>query len=177
MSRWLMFLPPVLFLALAGMFYAGMQRDNPQDLPSMFIGQSAPVLPQAGLEGYKQARAAEFHTGEVTLVNFWASWCPPCRAEHQTLMDLAARGIRIIGVNIADDPVKARDYLAKSGNPFISLAVDPKGRDRVEWGVSAPPETFIIGKDGRVELRYTGPLVGSAYTQRFLPALEAALAR
>jgi len=176
MARWLTAVPPVLFLALAGMFYAGMQRDNPDDLPSVFLDKAAPAVPLAGLPGLPVLRAEDLRAGEVTVVNFWASWCPPCRAEHPVLKDMAARGIRVAGINMMDDAEDALKYLSEDGNPFFALGFDPKGRDRVNWGVTAPPETFIIRGDGTVAFRFIGPLVGTDYETRFVPALEAALA-
>lgn len=176
MARWLMVLPPVLFLGLAGMFYVGMQRENPDDLPSVFIGKQAPVVPAEALPGVPQLTDADLRSGQVTVVNFWASWCPPCRAEHPVLLEMAGKGIRVAGVNMMDKAEAATAYLAEEGNPFFAIGFDPKGRDRVEWGVTAPPETFIVGGDGTVLFRFIGPLVGTDYEARFVPALEAALA-
>ena len=109
-------------------------------------------------------------------MNFWASWCPPCRAEHPTLTALAAEGIPLIGVNMMDREGDALAFLAADGNPFSSIAFDPKGRTRLEWGVTAPPETFIVNGKGEVVYRFIGPLVGDDYTQRFRPELDKALA-
>lgn len=176
MHKWLMIVPPLVFAALAGMFLWGMGRDNPQDLPSVFIDRPAPVLPTTGLEGIPVLRAEDLRTGKVTVVNFWATWCPPCRAEHPILKEMAAQGIRVAGVNMMDDDKKAIAYLEEEGNPFFAVATDPQGRNRVEWGVTAPPETFIIRGDGTVAFKFIGPLVGSDYENRFKPALEAALA-
>jgi cytochrome c biogenesis protein CcmG/thiol:disulfide interchange protein DsbE len=176
MARWLMILPPVLFAGLAGMFYVGMYRDNPGELRSVLIGRAAPVLPTTGLPGIPALTDADLRTGEVTVVNFWATWCPPCRAEHPVLLDMAEDGIRVGGVNMMDDDAKAVGYLAEDGNPFIGVATDPNGRNRVEWGVTAPPETFIIAGDGTVLFRFVGPLVGTDYEARFVPELEKALA-
>jgi cytochrome c biogenesis protein CcmG, thiol:disulfide interchange protein DsbE len=119
---------------------------------------------------------ADLRTGEVTVVNFWATWCPPCRAEHPVLMQMAADGVRVAGINIMDDDAKALAYLAEEGNPFVGVATDPRGRNRVEWGVTAPPETFIIRGDGSVAFKFVGPLIGTDYETRFVPALAAALA-
>lgn len=176
MARWLMVLPPVLFLGLAGMFYVGMQRENPDDLPSVFIGKQAPAVPAEALGTIPQLTDADLRSGQVTVVNFWASWCPPCRAEHPVLKEMAARDIRVAGVNMMDKAEDATAYLEEEGNPFFAIGFDPKGRDRVEWGVTAPPETFIVGGDGTVLFRFIGPLVGTDYEARFVPALEAALA-
>jgi cytochrome c biogenesis protein CcmG, thiol:disulfide interchange protein DsbE len=176
MARWLMVVPPILFAGLAAMFYVGMQRENPGELRSVFIGRPAPVLPTTGLPGIPVLADADLRRGEVTVVNFWATWCPPCRAEHPVLLQMAADGVRVAGVNIMDDDAKAVAYLAEEGNPFIGVATDPNGRNRVEWGVTAPPETFIIGGDGTVLFKFVGPLVGTDYETRFVPELEKALA-
>ncbi len=176
MAKWLLILPPVLFAGLAAMFYAGMMRNNPDEIPSVFVGRSAPILPATGLAGIPLLTATDLTTGQVTVVNFWATWCPPCRAEHPVLKAMAAEGIRVAGVNIMDDDAKASAYLADEGNPFFAVATDPKGRNRVEWGVTAPPETFIIRGDGTVAFRFIGPLIGTDYEKRFRPALDAALA-
>ena len=175
MSKWLMALPPVLFLGLAGLFYTGMQRDNPSELPSVFIGKAAPGVPTEALGDLPLLTDAMLRDGKVTVVNFWASWCPPCRAEHPVLKKMAAEGVRVAGINMMDDADKALGYLAEDGNPFFAIAADPKGRNRVEWGVTAPPETFIIGGDGTVLFRFVGPLVGTDYETRFVPELAAAL--
>lgn len=176
MARWLMILPPVLFAGLAGLFYLGMYRENPGELRSVLVGQPAPVLPETTLPGVPGLSRADLATGEVTVVNFWASWCPPCRAEHPILLKMAEEGVRVAGVNMMDDPEKALAYLAEEGNPFFGIATDPQGRNRVEWGVTAPPETFIIAGDGTVLFRFVGPLVGTDYETRFVPELEKALA-
>jgi cytochrome c biogenesis protein CcmG, thiol:disulfide interchange protein DsbE len=175
MARWLLVLPPVLFAGLAGLFYMGMYRDNPGELRSVLVDRPAPALPATGLPGMPVLTDADLRTGKVTVVNFWATWCPPCRAEHPVLKDLAAKGVRVGGVNIMDDDGKAVAYLTDEGNPFLGVATDPNGRNRVDWGVTAPPETFIVAGDGTVLFRFVGPLVGTDYETRFLPELEKAL--
>ena len=174
MDKFMRFFPPLLFLALAVTFYVGMQRVDPEDLPSALIGRQAPqTLPQLAVAGTEPL--ASLTEGEVTVVNFWASWCPPCRAEHPTLLALDAQGIRVVGVNFRDDPGDAAAYLVRDGNPFSATSVDESGRAAIDWGVSAPPETFILDADGTVLHRYVGPLIGSQYVQQFLPVLNEAL--
>jgi cytochrome c biogenesis protein CcmG, thiol:disulfide interchange protein DsbE len=176
MRNWLMFLPPVLFAGLALAFWMGMHRpNNPGELPSTRVGQLAPALGTQTLPGNVALTMADLTQGEVTVVNFWASWCPPCRAEHPVLTQMTKDGLRVAGVNLRDQPGDAQAYLARDGNPFFALTADPKGRMAIDWGVTAPPETFIVGGDGVVLFRFQGPLVGSDYEQRFLPALQAAL--
>lgn len=176
MARWVMLLPPVLFLGLAGLFYFGMQRDNPGELRSVFVGQPAPALPTTSIAGIPALTDADLRDGKVTVVNFWATWCPPCRAEHPVLLKMAADGVRVAGVNIRDDDEKAVAYLTEEGNPFFGVASDPAMRGAINWGVTAPPETFIIGGDGTVLFRFVGPLVGTDYEDRFVPELTKALA-
>ncbi|RKF14219.1 DsbE family thiol:disulfide interchange protein [Roseovarius spongiae] len=172
-----MIAPPLIFAALAALFYVGMQRDDPDALPSVFIGKPAPPVPADPLAGRAPLTDADLRAGEVTVVNFWASWCPPCRAEHPNLRALNDEGVRVAGVNFKDEAAQANAYLDGSGNPFFGIGYDPKGRAAIDWGVTAPPETFIIGGDGTVLYKFIGPLVGSDYEQRFRPELDKALGR
>ncbi len=173
----LMVLPPVIFAAFAVMAYVGMFRDGADELESRFVGKQAPALPVAALDGFEAADDDMLRSGEVTLVNFWASWCPPCRAEHPRLLKMEAEGLRIIGVNYKDRPEQAIRYLTEDDNPFMAVPSDPVGRVAIEWGVTGPPETFIIAGDGTILYKHVGPLVGSHYEQSFVPELERALGR
>ncbi len=171
-----MALPPVIFAGFAALVYFGMMREDPDGLPSTRIGQEAPPITETALPGYPGVSAEDLRSGELTLVNFWASWCPPCRAEHPRLMEMAEdEGLRIVGVNFKDQEGNARQYLEKYENPFMAVPFDPRGRTAIDWGVTAPPETFIVNGEGEVLFRFAGPLVGTDYEQRFVPALNAAL--
>jgi cytochrome c biogenesis protein CcmG/thiol:disulfide interchange protein DsbE len=171
----LVMVPPLAFLALAGLFLWGMGRDDPNTLPSAMVGREAPAVPQTTLPGKTQLTDEMLRQPGVKLVNFWASWCPPCRAEHPTLTDLAER-LPVYGVDLKDPESNAMAFLTEDGDPFHALATDPKGRTAIDWGVTAPPETFIIDDQGKVLYRHAGPLVREDYTNRFLPQLEKALA-
>lgn len=172
-----MLTPLVIFAGFAGLAFVGLQRDNPDDLPSVLIGQTAPALPSEALEGRKGITAKDLRNGEITVLNFWASWCPPCRAEHPTLHALNEEGIAVYGVNFKDKTFQANRYLNNAGDPFRGVAFDPNGRFAIDWGVSAPPETFIIDGQGKVLYRFIGPMIGSDYEQRFRPELDKALAQ
>ncbi|MCF8512044.1 MAG: DsbE family thiol:disulfide interchange protein [Rhodobacteraceae bacterium] len=176
MRKLVLALPPLVFIGLAVMFWWGMNRADPHDMPSVFLGKPAPAIEQAALTGIPAPMQADLAGGQVTVVNFWASWCPPCRAEHPTLKALAAEGIQVIGVNMMDREADALAFLDADGNPFVKIAFDPKGKTRLEWGVTAPPETFILNGKGEVLYRFIGPLVGDDYLNRFRPELEKALA-
>lgn len=170
----LVVLPPVAFAALAAMFLWGMGREDPDALPSAMIGREAPALPQTTLPGKEQLTDEMLREPGVKLVNFWASWCPPCRAEHPTLMDLSER-LPVYGVDLKDPESNALRFLEEDGDPFHAIATDPRGRAAIDWGVTAPPETFILDGQGRVLHRFAGPLLREDYTNRFLPELEKAL--
>lgn len=170
----LMIAPPLIFAAFVGLAFVGMYRENPEGLPSTLVGQMAPGVPERALRNFPQATQDMLAGGEVTLVNFWASWCPPCRAEHPKLLEMEANGIDIVGINFKDTEAAATKYLRDDDNPFIGIGFDPQGRTAIDWGVTAPPETFILDADGKILFRFAGPLIGSDYEQRFLPALKAA---
>lgn len=174
MVKPLMLVPPLAFAALAAVFWVGLSTKD-EGLPSVFIGHPAPAVLELALPDVPQLTDVMLQTGGVKIVNFWASWCPPCRAEHPTLMALAAEGVVVYGVNMMDREADATGFLAEAGNPFAAIAVDPKGKMRIDWGVTAPPETFILGPDGTVLFKFIGPLVGSDYDQRFRPELDKAL--
>ena len=173
----LMLAPPLLFAAMAALFFFGLVRENPNQLPSVFIGKQAPRVPEGDLPGRPDFNYDTLRSGQITVVNFWASWCPPCRAEHPTLHRLAEEGIQLYGVNFKDGAAQANTYLDGDGNPFLGVAFDPNGRTAIDWGVTAPPETFIIAGDGTVLYKFIGPLIGSDYEQRFRPELDKALGR
>ncbi|MGJ8626645.1 MAG: DsbE family thiol:disulfide interchange protein [Sulfitobacter sp.] len=173
--RPMMIAPPLIFAAFVTFAAVGMFRDNPDGLPSTLVGQAAPALPEKTLSNFPAPAPDALSSGEVTLVNFWASWCPPCRAEHPKLLQMQAEGVAIVGINFKDTESAATKYLRDDGNPFVGVGFDPQGRTAINWGVTAPPETFIVGPDGTVLFRYAGPLVGSDYEQRFLPALKEAM--
>ncbi|WP_299967315.1 DsbE family thiol:disulfide interchange protein [uncultured Roseobacter sp.] len=171
----LMLAPPLIFAGFVLMAGVGMFRDDPTGLPSTLVGQSAPQITERTLGAFDGVTPEMLAGGQVTLVNFWASWCPPCHAEHPKLLEMAAEGMPIIGVNFKDQERTASGYLEEDGNPFVGVAFDPQGRTAIDWGVTAPPETFILDADGTVLFRFAGPLLGSDYEQRFLPALAEAL--
>ena len=166
--------PPILFLALAGLFFAGMQREDPDALPSTRVGSIAPAMqlqPLGSLPGFD---AEDFKSGDVILVNFWASWCGPCRIEHPILEALADEGQVIYGINYKDDPPKALAFLDELGNPYVGTMADGSGRTGIEWGLYGVPETFVIDGDGIVRLRFAGPVTEEVLQKRIRPAIEAA---
>jgi cytochrome c biogenesis protein CcmG, thiol:disulfide interchange protein DsbE len=170
----LMILPPAIFGAFVVMAGIGMFRDNPNALPSARLGQIAPPLNLTDLEGKPAFTDADLRDGTVKLVNFWASWCAPCRVEHPNLVKLGNEGLTIYGVNYKDKPENGLAFLAELGDPFTAVASDESGRTAIDWGVYGIPETFVIDGTGTIRLRYAGALTNRVIEETLRPALEAA---
>lgn len=171
----LMMVPVIIFAALAGLFAAGMFLGQGEELPSALIGKAAPVVSVSEIEGLPQLTDAALRDGEVKIVNFWASWCAPCRVEHPNLTALAAEGIPIYGINYKDFDPNARAFLSELGDPYIAVGSDPNGFHAIDWGVYGVPETFLVDGDGTILLRMAAPITQRELANRLRPALDAAL--
>lgn len=168
-------LPPVIFAALAAMFYVSMHRDQ-DSLPSMIVGKEAPPVILTPLGDSPPFTDATLRDGKVKLVNYFASWCAPCRAEAPTLDKIAASGVTIYGVNYKDKPADALQFLADYGMPFKAMGADRQGQMALNWGVYGVPETYVIDGRGKVLLRFPGPVTESVWHQTIEPALARAAA-
>ena len=174
MKRLFFVAPVVIFLSLAALLYIGLFQGPPSELPSPLIGKPAPDIALPTLDDQSPGFArGELGQGKPIIVNFWASWCVPCRLEHPTLEALAKRqGITLYGVDYKDDPAKARAFLSELGNPFGKINQDKDGRVAIDWGVTGVPETFVIDSKGIVRVHYAGPLNDEALERLVLPALK-----
>jgi cytochrome c biogenesis protein CcmG, thiol:disulfide interchange protein DsbE len=180
--RLIVLIPLVAFLGLAALFMFRLGAGDPSRIPSPLIGHVAPQInlpPLAGLERdgapVPGLDSAAFK-GEVTVLNVWASWCVPCRDEAPLLLTLAAdRRIRVAGINYKDQADNARRFLGRYGNPFVANGVDANGRAAIEWGVYGVPETFVVGRDGRIAYKLIGPITPDNLTAALKPAIEQAL--
>lgn len=172
----LMLLPPGIFAGIAALFVLGLDRDNPSALPSTLVGREAPPVVVTPLGSGAPFTDATLRDGKVKLVNFWASWCAPCRAEHPSLTKLAAEGLPIYGVNYKDKPGPALAFLTELGNPFAALGADASGRMGIDWGLYGVPETFVIDGKGRVVSRFAGPITERSLASDIRPALARAAA-
>lgn len=173
----LMILPPVLFALLAALFLWGMTgKEGGNKLPSTREGGTVPALTLTQL-GDKEVFTDEMLKADgVKLVNFFASWCAPCRVEHAQLMEMQAEGIVLYGINYKDDPVKGLQFLEELGDPYTELAADPDGRTALDWGLYGVPETFVIDGNGTVVKRFAGPITASILENVIRPAMAEAAA-
>lgn len=167
-------MPLVAFAAVGILLYAGLNRDTDLGLPSSLIGQPAATLNTSQFGQSVPINDKDLALNSVKLVNFWASWCAPCRVEHPNLMALAETGIPIFGVNYKDDENKAMRFLAELGNPFLKVGADSNGRVAINWGVYGVPETFVVDREGIVRLRVAGPITNNILIKQVLPAIRAA---
>jgi cytochrome c biogenesis protein CcmG/thiol:disulfide interchange protein DsbE len=172
--RWPYILPIGLFAALAIAFAIGLGL-RPDVIPSPLINQEAPAFTLPPLPGRADGglSSADLKGDGPTLVNVFASWCIPCRAEHPHLMRLAREhGVRVVGINYKDKPEDAAAWLAELGDPFGKIGADATGRVAIDWGVYGVPETFVIDKDGRIRFKHVGPLMDYDVTETILPVLR-----
>jgi len=183
-TNWAVFIPGLAFFALVILFAVIMARPGRDvtEIPSMLLGKPAPQLTLPAIEGLTGPDGAPVpgfdpaaFEGEPYLVNVWASWCVPCRQEHPLLMRMAAQdGVTILGLNYKDKTPNALSFLSGLGNPYTQAGADQSGRAAIEWGVYGVPESFVVGADGTVLYKHTGPLTPEAIEKEILPRLEIA---
>jgi cytochrome c biogenesis protein CcmG/thiol:disulfide interchange protein DsbE len=164
-------LPLLLFAALVGLLAWGLGKD-PRRVPSPFIGKPAPAFDLPQLLAPEQRLTQADLRGRPVLLNVWASWCVECRHEHGLLMQLAERQqVLIIGLNYKDVRADALQWLEQWGNPYALTAADADGRVGIDYGVYGVPETFVIGRDGRIRHKHVGPLAARDLNETILPLL------
>ena len=159
MNRALFLLPLLMLAVLAGFFgWSLLSGRDPASIGSAMVNRPAPALPFA---------EPPLKAGKPVLVNFFASWCTPCLAEHPLFMRLKEReGATIVGIAWKDKPEAARAWLAKLGDPYARVGFDQDGKVGLDWGLSGVPETYLIDAQGVVRLHFRGPL-----TERDLAAI------
>lgn len=172
MKKLLAFLPVILVLVIGAFFVWGLNPDrDPNAVPSALVGEPIPNFDLGPIEGVASPGLATSDLaaeGEIRLVNFFASWCVPCRAEHGVLTSLAEKeGLLLFGINYKDKAEDAAAWLVELGNPYRAIGYDNSGRTGLEWGLSGVPETFIIDGKGTIRYRFRGPIVGETALREF----------
>lgn len=170
--RLIAFVPLAALLALIGVSIFLLTREGERErFTEGMIGQPAPAYSLARLDGGEPLTGDE-RRGGAYVVNLFASWCTPCRAEHPQLMALSRQGVDIVGIAYKDRPEASGAFLNELGDPFADVAQDPEGRFGLELGITGVPETFVIGPDGVIRAAYRGPLTEDAVRDVILPALR-----
>ena len=166
------FVPFAIFCAVSVALYVGLSL-NPSEIPSEFIDDPVPEfsLPEVGSDDPGFSSTVLAAEEGVILVNFFASWCPPCYVEHPLLMELQERGYKIYGIAYKDKPRDTQRFLEEQGDPYYRVAADNDGRVAIDFGVYGYPETFVI-KDGIIRYKHTGPILEMQFEDEFIPILE-----
>jgi cytochrome c biogenesis protein CcmG/thiol:disulfide interchange protein DsbE len=178
-------LPLVVFIALALIFWTQLNSGRDiSEIPSALIGTKAPWRDLDPLTGATKdgapvpALTTQTARGKLTLVNFWASWCVPCRQEHPVILQLSKDPrITVVGVNYKDGAENALRFLGELGNPFSAIGLDPAGRMAIDWGVYGIPESYLVGPDGTILYKRVGPFDDKSLTEGLYPAIEKALGK
>src|SRR5271169_3523870 len=183
-SRWLMALPLITFAGLATLFWFRLGDVDPSRIPSALIGHPAPQTPLPPLPGLvlngEQLPGLNptMFKGKVSVVNIWASWCVPCVEEVPLLTELSRdKRLQVIGINYKDAPDNARRFLGRYGNPYGFVGVDSNGRAAIEWGVYGVPETFIVGREGKIVYKLVGPITPENIDKVLRAEIDKALVR
>jgi len=173
MARKLLFLlPVVLFGGLVIVFAVGLRHD-PHLLPSALIDRPAPDFALPGLYETADGLTRKDLDGRVTLVNFFASWCAPCREEHDELMALSRiPGVSLDGIAYKDKPEESRRFLERLGNPFGRIGIDRNGVTAIDFGVYGVPETYVVDGTGHIRHRHVGPLTAEDVQSEILPLIQ-----
>ena len=172
MKKLIYFVPLILFLVLIGFLKNGLSRD-PRDLPSQFIDKLAPEFSVAYLLDENKVMTQADLKGEVSLLNFWASWCPTCLGEHDILMEISRQSdVVIFGVDYKDERVEGKRWVEERGDPYRAIAFDPEGQVGIDWGLTGTPETFVLDKQGIVRYKHVGAITWQDWKQTLEPIVN-----
>lgn len=158
MSRWLTFLPLVVLAGLGVLFATYGLHHDPQVQPHALVGKPVPDVTLPSLDDGRPVKVRDLVKDGPVIINFFASWCAPCEIEAPVLMQMKANGVRMVGIAYKDAPANTRGFLNRLGDPFARRLVDRDGTAGIEFGVTGVPETYLVGADGIIRDKHTGPL-------------------
>ena len=165
MKKQLLKFPLILFLLIFLVFFYLLIIDrDPSEIPSALLDKSVPKFETESLFKNENFISSQEFGNEITLVNFFATWCKPCLDEHVYIKRFSdEKGIKVIGINYKDNSKKAIQWLKKLGNPYSNVALDKNGRIAIDWGAYGIPETFVISSKGIIKYRHVGPVTEKIY--------------
>lgn len=165
-------IPLIIFLGIAGFLWKGLKND-PHQLSSARIGKSVVEFSYPSLIHDNQPVTQKQFSGQISLLNIWATWCITCHAEHPILMDIArTKKIILYGLNYKDDRLAAKQWLEKYGNPYKDVVSDEQGKLAIDFGVYGTPETFVIDKQGIIRYKHIGPITPDVWKDEIAPVVE-----
>ena len=165
MKKQLLIIPSIIFiLILLTFFYLLFIERNPSELPSNLLNKNIPKFETESLLKQEKFTSSNEFGNEVILVNFFATWCKPCRDEHAYIKRFSnEKGIRVIGINYKDNPKKTIQWLKALGNPYSDIPIYKNGRIAIDWGVYGIPETFVVNSNGIIKYRHIGHVTKKIY--------------
>ena len=173
MAKQSVLIPVFVFAGIVVLLWFGFQLSDPHLLPSQKLNDPVPEFELPNLMQVDQTLTAADLTGEVSLLNVWATWCPSCIAEHGELTRIfETTGLRIIGVNYNDDSEAARAWLKRWGDPYAFHIVDESGTLAIDLGVYGAPETFVVDADGVIRYRHVGVVTRKVFEETLTPLIQ-----
>lgn len=171
-GRWAIYLLPIaILITLAVVFFIQLQPGNrPDEIPSALIGRAVPDFDLPRLRDAMSVHAKDFPSGPYAI-NFFASWCIPCEAEHPYIRQIHDLGLPVYGINFRDQKEAAEAWLHRLGNPFAEVLVDAKGRTAIDFGVTGIPETFFVDAAGIIRWRMSGPIEAGVWKRDLAPLI------
>jgi len=152
------------FLILSIFFYLLIIERNPSEIPSNLLNKNVPTFEAESLFRNEKFNSSKELKNEIILINFFATWCKPCRDEHVYIKRfLSEKKIRVIGINYKDNSDKTIKWLKNLGNPYSNVLIDKKGKIAIDWGVYGIPETFVVNSNGIIKYRHVGPITNKIY--------------
>ena len=137
----------LIFLFVIGIFYLSLTRDTNYNTSSL-INKDTPEFQVISFDESNFYTRDDIKKNNYTLINFWASWCAPCRIEHPILMKLSQKkNLMLLGINFKDKELQAKTFLGELGNPYDLLAKDKNGKHSVKFGIYGIPESILINKE------------------------------
>ena len=165
MKNKLLILPSIFFaIILSIFFYLLITERNPSEIPSNLLNKNVPFFEAESLFKNEKFISSQELKNEIILVNFFATWCKPCRDEHVYIKRFSnKKGVKVIGINYKDNSKKTIEWLKNLGNPYSDVLIDKNGRVAIDWGVYGIPETFIVNPSGIIKYRHVGPITSKIY--------------
>ena len=161
MNRTILITPFIILTAICLFFLIYiLLGKNPNDPPSALLNKNLPTFSSISLYNNEETLLSDNLKGNYTLINFFASWCTPCRAEHHLFFKIKKEipELFILGFSHKDDLDDSKKYLEEEGNPYSFVGIDSDGKIAFDFGVFGLPETFIINEDRKIIYKHTGPL-------------------
>jgi cytochrome c biogenesis protein CcmG/thiol:disulfide interchange protein DsbE len=176
MNKTIRFLPLVLVIALGVVLYRGLSL-NPQDMPSALVGKSMPEFSLSTLTDANKTVTKAALTGDIVLLNVWATWCPTCKYEHPYLLDIANNAklspyVKLYGLNYKDERKAALHWLTNYKDPYQFSIFDEEGTLGLDLGVFGAPETFVIDHHGVIRKRFAGAIDTRVWRKEFEPLIK-----